>query len=429
METIAEEIKNYNLEVVEDPKAADVVLFFFGLDEIAESEGADRTSMDIPEYQIEELNKLAVLNSNVVGVMSAGSAVKMPWLGKLTALLHGYLTGQAGASALLDLLTGKETPTGKLAESYPFAYADCSMFNYADEKYRNLQYREGPFIGYRYYDTAGVAVQFPFGYGLSYTTFSYSSLVLTDTGVRFTVTNTGMRAGAEIAQMYVGKTESGLVRPKKELKGFTKVWLEAGESREVEIQFDDKTFRYFNTKTNQWEVEGGIYTIMVGASSADIRLSAEIEKQGTTEVLPYDIEKLPNYKAGLVRNVHYEEFQIFYGDVLPEEKVGPLEVNDALCQMKDAKNGLCRFIYKVLQKKLDKSVEKGVPDLNTLFIYNMPFRAICKMTGGMVSREMTESMVMAANGHFFRGLAGVLGGFFRNMRENKKYEALLKSEK
>ena len=429
VETIAEEIKNYNLEVVEDPKAADVVLFFFGLDEIAESEGADRTSMDIPEYQIEELNKLAVLNSNVVGVMSSGSAVKMPWLGKLTALLHGYLTGQAGASALLDLLTGKEIPTGKLAESYPFAYADCSMFNYADEKYRNLQYREGPFIGYRYYDTSGVAVQFPFGYGLSYTTFSYSSLVLTDTGIRFTVTNTGMRAGAEVAQMYVGKAESGLVRPKKELKGFAKVWLEAGESREIEIEFDDKTFRYFNTKTNQWEVEGGIYTIMVGASSADIRLSAEIEKQATTEVLPYDIETLPNYKAGLVRNVHYEEFQIFYGDVLPEEKVGPLEVNDALCQMKDAKNGLCRFIYKILQKKLDKSVEKGVPDLNTLFIYNMPFRAICKMTGGMVSREMTESMVTAANGHFFRGLAGVIGGFFRNMRENKKYEALLNSEK
>ena len=183
METVAEEIRNYNLEVVEDPKEAEVVLFFFGLDEIAESEGADRTSMDIPEYQIEELNKLAVLNSNIVGVMSAGSAVKMPWLNKLTALLHGYLTGQAGASALLDLLTGKEVPTGKLAESYPFAYADCSMFNYADEKYRNLQYREGPFIGYRYYDTAGVAVQFPFGYGLSYTTFSYDSLVLTDTGV------------------------------------------------------------------------------------------------------------------------------------------------------------------------------------------------------------------------------------------------------
>lgn len=429
VETIEEEIKKYALNVVEDPKDADVVLFFFGLDEIAESEGADRISMDIPSYQIEELSRLAVLNPNIVGVMSAGSAVKMPWLDKLTALLHGYLTGQAGAGALLDLLTGKEVPSGKLAESYPFAYADCSMFNYADEKYRNLQYREGPFIGYRYYDTANVDVQFPFGYGLSYTTFAYEDLVLTDKGARFTIRNTGMRAGAEIAQLYVGKKESKLVRPKKELKGFKKIWLQAGEAKEVEILFDDKTFRYFNTKTNRWEIEGGAYTIMVGASSADIRLEAEIEKEGTTDVLPYDIEKLPSYKTGLVRNVHYEEFQVFYGGVLPEEKTGPLDINDALCQMKDAKNVLCRMVYKVLQKKLDKSIEKGVPDLNILFIYNMPFRAISKMTAGMVSREMAESIVTVANGHFFRGLGGLISGFFRNRKENKKYEALLKSGK
>lgn len=429
VETIEEEIKKYALNVVEDPKDADVVLFFFGLDEIAESEGADRISMDIPSYQIEELSRLAVLNPNIVGVMSAGSAVKMPWLDKLTALLHGYLTGQAGAGALLDLLTGKEVPSGRLAESYPFAYADCSMFNYADEKYRNLQYREGPFIGYRYYDTANVDVQFPFGYGLSYTTFAYEDLVLTDKGARFTIRNTGMRAGAEIAQLYVGKKESKLVRPKKELKGFKKIWLQAGEAKEVEILFDDKTFRYFNTKTNRWEIEGGAYTIMVGASSADIRLEAEIEKEGTTDVLPYDIEKLPSYKTGLVRNVHYEEFQVFYGGVLPEEKTGPLDINDALCQMKDAKNVLCRMVYKVLQKKLDKSIEKGVPDLNILFIYNMPFRAISKMTAGMVSREMAESIVTVANGHFFRGLGGLISGFFRNRKENKKYEALLKSGK
>ena len=313
VETIAEEIKHYDLKVVEDPKAADVVLFFFGLDEIAESEGADRASMDIPEYQVKELEELAVLNPKVVGVMSAGSSVKMPFLDKLTALLHGYLTGQAGASALLDLITGKAVPSGKLAESYPFAYADCSMYNYADEKYRNLQYREGPFIGYRYYDTADIAVQFPFGFGLSYTTFAYDALSVTEEGVRFTITNTGKVAGAEIAQLYIGKKESQLIRPRKELKGFTKVWLKAGETKKVEIKFDDKSFRYFNTATDKWEIEGGVYTIMVGASCADIRLSGEIKKQGTTDVLPYDIEKLPSYKSGLVRNVHYEEFQVLYG--------------------------------------------------------------------------------------------------------------------
>ena len=425
VETIREQISNYDLQVVEDPESADVVLFFFGLDEIAESEGADRMSIDVPEYQIKELEELTVYNKHIVGVMSAGSSVKMPWLDKLQGLLHGYLTGQAGASALLDIITGKEIPTGKLSESYPFAYADCSIVNYADQDKRNLQYREGPFIGYRYYDTADVAVQFPFGYGLSYTTFEYSNLFVTEDGVKFTITNTGSRDGAEIAQLYVGKAGSGLIRPKKELKGFKKVWIKAGESVDVEIPFDDKTFRYFSTVSNKWEIEGGEYQIYVGKNVANIVLTGTITKEGTIAELPYDIETLPSYKTGKVRNVHYEEFEKLYAKPLPEEKVGPLDINDALCQMKNAKSGLCRLVYKILKNNLDKSYEKGVPDLNTMFIYNMPFRAISKMSGGMVSREMVESIVTIANGHFFRGLGGVIGGFFRNRSANKKYESRL----
>ena len=425
VETIAEQISNYDLKLVDDPEKADVVLFFFGLDEIAESEGADRMSIDVPEYQIKELEELTVYNKHIIGVMSAGSSVKMPWLGNLQALLHGYLTGQAGASALLDIIVGKEIPTGKLSESYPFAYADCSIVNYADTEKRNLQYREGPFIGYRYYDTADVAVQFPFGYGLSYTTFEYSQLYVGDEGVRFTIKNTGNRDGAEIAQLYIGKAESGLIRPKKELKGFKKVWIKAGESVDVEIPFDDKSFRYFSTVSNKWEIEEGEYQIYVGSNVRDIELTGKIQKAGTITELPYDIESLPSYKTGMVRNVHYEEFEKLYAAPLPEEKVGPLDINDALCQMKDAKSGICRLVYKVLKSNLDKSYEKGVPDLNTMFIYNMPFRAMSKMTAGAVSREMAESIVTIANGHFFRGLGGVIGGFFRNRSANKKYEARL----
>lgn len=425
VETIREQIANYDLNVIDDPEKADVVLFFFGLDEIAESEGADRMSIDVPEYQIKELEELTVYNKHIIGVMSAGSSVKMPWLGNLQALLHGYLTGQAGASALLDIIVGKEIPTGKLSESYPFAYTDCSIVNYADTDKRNLQYREGPFIGYRYYDTADVAVQFPFGYGLSYTTFEYSALYVGDEGVKFSIKNIGNRDGAEIAQMYIGKSESGLIRPKKELKGFKKVWIKAGETVDVEIPFDDKSFRYFSTVSNKWEIEDGEYQIYVGGNVRDIELTGTITKKGTITELPYDIESLPSYKTGKVRNVHYEEFEKLYAAPLPEEKVGPLDINDALCQMKDAKSGLCRLVYKVLKSNLDKSYEKGVPDLNTMFIYNMPFRAMSKMTGGAVSREMAESIVTIANGHFFRGLGGVIGGYFRNSRANKKYEARL----
>lgn len=425
VETIRQQISAYDLTVVDSPEQADVVLFFFGLDEIAESEGADRMSIDVPEYQIKELEELTVYNKHIVGVMSAGSSVKMPWIDKLQGLLHGYLTGQAGASALLDIITGKEVPTGKLSESYPYAYSDCSVVNYSDQDKRNLQYREGPFIGYRYYDTADVAVLFPFGYGLSYTSFEYSDLNVSDKGVTFTITNTGKRDSAEIAQLYVGKKESGLIRPKKELKGFKKVWIKAGESVKVEIPFDDKTFRYFSTVSGKWEVEGGEYQIYVGASSLDIKLSGSVEKEGTITELPYSLDDLPSYKTGKVRNVHYEEFEKLYARPLLEEKVGDLDINDALCQMKDAKSGLCRLVYKILKNNLDKSYEKGIPDLNTMFIYNMPFRAISKMSGGMVSRQMVESIVTIANGHFFRGLGGVITGFFKNKSANKKYESRL----
>ena len=425
VETIEEVIGGYNLEVVDDPEKADVVLFFFGLDEIAESEGADRTSIDVPEYQIKELEDLTVYNKHIIGVMSAGSSVKMPWIDKLQALLHGYLTGQAGATALLDLITVKEIPTGQLSESYPYAYTDCSIVNYADTEKRNLQYREGPFIGYRYYDTADVAVQFPFGFGLSYTTFEYSELEVSESGVKFYITNTGNRDGAEIAQLYVGKKNTGLIRPRKELKGFKKVWIKAGEKVLVEIPFDDKTFRYFSTVSDKWEVEDGDYQIYIGKNVSDVVLEGSIYKKGTISELPYDIELLPSYKSGNVRNVHYEEFEKLYAAPLPEEKVGPLDINDALCQMKDAKSGICRLVYKILKSKLDKSYEKGVPDLNIMFIYNMPFRAMCKMSGGMVSKEMTESIVTIANGHFFKGLGGVIAGFFRNKKANKKYEKRL----
>ncbi|MCF0128465.1 MAG: glycoside hydrolase family 3 C-terminal domain-containing protein [Pseudobutyrivibrio sp.] len=427
LETIGDQIANYNLTVVNEVREADVVLFFFGLDEIAESEGADRFSMDIPEYQIKELDELYKAGAKIVGVMSAGSAVKMPWLNHLKGLLHGYLTGQAGAGAILDILTGKINPSGKLAESYPFSYADCSIEHFDGTETRNLEYREGIYVGYRYYEKEEMPVQFPFGFGLSYTTFEYSNLVVSEEGVSFDITNKGSVAGSEIAQLYIGRSgETKVIRPVKELKGFAKVSLEPGETKNVKIAFDDKSFRYFNIATDSFETEAGEYEIFVGSSSADIRLKGTITKSGTTEVVPYDLSKLPSYVTGHIRNVHRDEFAKLYGRALPEEKTGPLEINDALCQMKDAKSGLCRLVYKVLKRNMDKSYEAGVPDLNVLFIYNMPFRAMHKMSGGMVSRQMTESIVVIANGHFFKGLGGVISGFFKNQKLNKEYERRLK---
>ena len=236
---------------------ADIVIFCFGLNEISESEGLDRTHMRIPQNQIELLQDISKVNENVVGILSAGSAMEMPWQSCCKAILNGYLNGQAGASATLDILTGAVNPSGRLAETYPIAYEHTPSFRYYPSSERTSEYRESIFVGYRYYDTSKVRVQYPFGFGLSYTEFTYSGLKVDDSGAELTVSNTGDRDGAEVVQMYVGLPNAIVFRPEKELKGFAKVFLKAGESRKVKIPFDDKTFRYWNVKTESWEVETG----------------------------------------------------------------------------------------------------------------------------------------------------------------------------
>ena len=197
----------------------------------------------------------------------------------------------------------------------------------------------------------------------------------------------------------------------------------------MRIPFDDKTFRYWNTVTNQWEVEGGTYRVMVGASVADIRLQAELQKSGTTKILPYNMEKMPSYRSGFIQQVNDKEFAELLGHPVPYGKwSGELDINDAICQMYYAKSPLARLIYRRLIDMKKKSEEKGKPDLNILFIYNMPFRGIAKMTGGFVSMEMVRGMVLVVNGHFFKGLKKLIGGFFSNARKNKKYEKLLTRE-
>ena len=415
-------------EAIKAAEGADVVLYFFGLDEMSESEGLDRTHMRIPQVQIDVLRAMAKVNPNIVGVISAGSSIEMEWEDSLKAILHGYLTGQAGAGAVLDLITGRVNPSGKLTETYPLVYKDVPSSPYYPAKERNSEYREAMFVGYRYFDTFDKAVRYPFGFGLSYTTFEYSDLKVTDKGAAFTVRNTGDAAGAEVVQMYVGLSASKILRAKKELKGFAKIFLAPGESKEVTIPFDGYTFRYWNVKKNAWTVEGGTYIISIGSSVADIRLTGTIEVKGEEAPAPYDNEKLTAYRDGKILEIPDEAFSELLGGPIPDGSwTSALTENDAICQLVNAKSGLARFIYKQLEKK--KADAAGKPDLNVLFIYNMPFRAIGKMTGGAVDKKMVEGMVDVVNGHFFGGLGKVIGGYFANGRENKKYEKLLKGDK
>ena len=383
--------------------------------------------MRIPQDQIDLLQDISKVNENIIGILSAGSAIEMPWHTCCKAILHGYLNGQAGASATLDILTGKVNPSGRLAETYPISYEQTPAFRYYPSNEKTSEYRESVYVGYRYYDTSKVRVQYPFGFGLSYTEFTYSDLIIEEDGIKVSVTNTGDRDGAEVVQMYVGLPNAIVFRPEKELKGFAKVYLKAGESRQIRIPFDDKTFRYWNIKTGQWEIETGTYQIMVGASVADIRLTGMTERTGNSKGYPYNPAKMPYYYTGIVQKISDEEFRELLGHEIPNGRwSGNLEINDAICQMYYAKSRLARLIYRCLTKMKKKSEEQGKPDLNILFIYNMPFRGIAKMTGGAVSMEMVYGIVDAVNGHFMRGVKKVVGGYFRNRRNNKKYEKLLK---
>ena len=280
-------------------------------------------------------------------------------------------------------------------------------------------------MGYRWFETAQKPVRFAFGYGLSYTSFAYSDLAVSEDEVSFTLTNTGSVEGAEVAQVYVGKPGSALLRPAKELKGFAKVRLAPGESRRVSIPLDDKAFRWFDVQANAWKTEGGEYTVMVGASCADIRLTGSVAVAGEAAPAPADRGQLACYYDLKLEDVPDEAFAALLGRPVPDGKWDEkslLGMNDAICQMYYAKSPIARFIYNKLTKMKKKSEDAGKPDLNILFIYNMPFRAIAKMTGGMVSMEMVEGIVTMVNGHLFRGLLRTIGGFFRNRKLNKKYE-------
>ena len=407
-------------------KNADVVLLCMGLDEIKESEGIDRADMKLAENQLELLAAVAAANPNVVVLLSAGSSLERGWVKDCKALVYGCLGGQAGAGALVEVLTGAQNPCGKLAETWARSYADTPARENFGGDGPTVEYREGLYVGYRYYDTAGVPTAFPFGYGLSYTSFAYSDLKADETGVTLTVTNTGSCAGAEVVQLYVAKPDAKVFRPVKELKGFTKVQLEAGESKTVTIPLDDKAFRYWNVKTDRWEVEGGSYQLLVGASSADIRLTAAVTVAGTGAPDPYAGKNLEHYRTAQVQNVPDAEFEALLGHAIPENKVR-IDRNMTLGEMGHGRSPIGWLAAAVLGALLRRSIKKGKPDLNILFQYNMPLRALAKMTNGAISMGMVDGIVMELQGFWIIGLVRVIVEAVKNLVLNSRMEERLKN--
>jgi len=412
---------------VELAKMCEVVLLCVGLDEIMESEGMDREHMKLSAGQHALIDAVVEANKNVVLVLNGGSPFVMPERSLYRAAIHGYLGGQAGADAMADAIIGKVNPSGKLNESWPICLEDNPSYENFPSKERTAEYREGLYIGYRYYDTANVPVRYPFGYGMSYTSFAYSDIKADSEKVSFTITNTGSCDGAEVAQLYISCKGGKVFRPAKELKGFAKVFLKAGESKTITIALDDKAFRYFNVKTDKWEIETATYVISIAASAADIKLTAEVSVAGTDAPLPYG--SLPSYESGSIKAVSDEEFTALLGHEIPDGKwSGMLESNDAICQLYYAKTGVARLGYKILTNMKKKAEAKGKPDLNIMFIYNMPFRAIGKMSGGMVSDQMVDDIVYLVNGHFWGGLGRLIKDFSANNKKSKEFTNTLESK-
>lgn len=389
---------------VELAKKADIVLLFAGLDEASESEGLDREHMRMPDAQNNLINEITTVNQNVIVVLSAGSPIEMPWYSYVKAIVHGYLGGQAGASAMLSVLNGGYCPSGRLNETYPQYYKDTPAYNYYPGAERNSEFREGPYVGYRYYTTVGKKTRFPFGFGLSYTSFEYSCFSVNEDGVLFAITNTGNVKGTEVAQLYIGRKSDTVYRPVRELKGFKRVTLEPGEKQFVTIPFDDKSFRFFDTRTNTWEIETGTYDIMIGKDAEHIIFEEQLMVDGTVPDGRYSSQSTPDYFSGSIRKVPDDEFEKIYGRSLPQNSWnGDIHMNDAVCQLYYGRGVLGRLICFGLKNAISISKKRGVPSLNLLFNYNMPIRGYAKMTGGAVTMEMARALTEMANGHRIKG--------------------------
>ncbi len=406
-------------EAVELAQKAETVLLCVGLDEISESEGLDRNTLSLSEGQNALIRAVCSANQNVVLVLSGGSPFVLPPV-SCRAVIHGYLGGQAGAAAMADALTGRVNPSGRLAETWPLALEDCPATPFFPGKAGVAEYREGLFCGYRGFDTAELPVKYPFGHGLSYTSFAWSEFKADADRVSLRVKNTGKLDGAEVVQIYASKPDGKVLRPRRKLAGFAKVFLRTGEEKTVEIPLSETAFRHFDRATERWAMEPGLWTLEASRDLRNVCLRAEICLEGAeTLVCAADQADAEQFCRGAVSN---QSFRVQLGRELPAAaRSGLIRVNEPLSALSRAKNPIARLVSKIMTNMIKKAEAKGKPDLNLLFVYNMPFRAIGKMSGGMVSGEMVEDIVFLVNGHWHRGLGRLIRDFFRTKKVNKAF--------
>ncbi len=405
----------------------DIVYIFAGLPDACESEGFDRTDLHMPAGQVALIERVWMVNRNIVVVLAAGGAVEVTWEECAKAILMGYLGGEAGAGGIVDVLFGTVNPSGKLAESWPLACTDNPSYAYFPGYSRSVEYRESIFVGYRYYDSAQQAVLYPFGFGLSYTQFKYSNLVLSQASfsegdnleVCVDISNVGERAGAEVVQLYVSSKAAcsghGVFCAEQELKGFERIELEPGETKTVRFMLDERAFSFFNTAIHDWCLVTGEHGIRIGSSSRNIRLAEKVAVISTRPSIMPDYSALgtcyTDFSQGMaVGNV---QFEALYGRTLPAREMQPGELhtqNSTLAEIED--KWLGRRIVSVVKKQLPKFVGDS-EDMRVMaehMFTEAPLRMVLMAGGDKFNANRLDGLVTMLNGHFFAGLLKLIKG-------------------
>lgn len=383
-------------QAVEVAKNKDVVILFLGLTENYESEGMDRTNLEITKNQIKLIESIYSVNQNIIVVLSNGAPITMEWKDKAKAIITGYLGGESGAKAMVNCILGKVNPSGKLAETYPIKLEDTPCFNNFPGTEVSVEYKEAIYVGYRYYDKNNIKVLYPFGYGLSYTTFEYSNLNVKNNIVSFKIKNTGKVKGKEIAQVYVSQCNPTIFKPLKELKGFAKVELESDEEKEVNITLDDSAFQYYNVQNKKWEIESGEYKILVGKSCESIELECKIHIDSKDEKPEADFPEV--YRNGKIQNVTDEDFEKLLGQKIPDRyiKLEDISEENTLEQIKNTKVG--KVIYENQIQKMNKLLQEQNVNKATKVMMDMqkPLKKFYEKKSSKYTKEMVDELINIA---------------------------------
>lgn len=386
---------------------ADTVVLFLGLDESAEAEGSDRTHMRLARNQLLLARTIVDLGTRVVVVLAGGAPVELPFADRVDAILHTYLPGQGGGQAVADLLTGRANPSGKLAETYPLTYDDVPSSADFGRTEATAEHRESIYVGYRYYDKVGLPVRYPFGHGLSYTTFAYDSLEADVTRARVRVTNTGDRPGTEVVQIYIEAPEAaaGQFRAVRELAGYQAVTLEPGQAADVEIDLAEHAYDVYDAAAGTWQRPGGAYTVLAASSSRDMRAWVEVVVGGPTSYAP---DGLDTYVSGRVDRVGTAEFERLLGRPVPASRWpadAPLTRDDIVAQAA-GRGGFAGLLHGGIVAAGNVLMALGRPHAanNTHFLLDLPFRSVSRMSGGRVDDAMLDGLLVMVNGRFWHGL-------------------------